>query len=162
MFDKFGEFDSVEELNEAAEGLLKEGDEKSLFELAQENGIEKEDVEDYIDGCTDTLASVSLAAYGRLKVEEAAANAKKGEEMIARVLFSMVRGMCLKESFAAAVVAKGKRVMNIYEIMRDEASKKKKSCVAACGTDQELRNIINTYYMQGDEAVREVIKKLYG
>lgn len=161
MFDKFGEFDSVKELNEAAEGLLKEGDEKSLFELAEENGIEKEDAEDYIDGCTDTLASISLAAYGRLNVEQAAAVTKKGEEMIAKVLFTMVRGMCKEESFAMAVVSKGKRVMNIYKIMRDEAKEKKSNCVVACGTDKELRNIINTYYMQGDEAVREVIKKLY-
>lgn len=162
MFDKFGEFDSVEELNEAAEGLLKEGDIDSLMLLAQENGIEKEDTEDYIDGCAPELATTSMAAFGRLNVEEAEAKTKKGEEMIARVLFSMVRGMCLKESFCAAVVKQGKRVMGVYKIMRDEASKRKTGSVAvACGTDQELRNIINAYYLQGDEAARKIVKKLY-
>lgn len=43
MFDKFGEFDSAEELNKAAEGLKEEGDKESLIELAKENGIDPED-----------------------------------------------------------------------------------------------------------------------
>lgn len=47
MFDKFGEFDSAEELNKAAEGLKEEGDKESLIELAKENGIDPEDTEDY-------------------------------------------------------------------------------------------------------------------
>ena len=49
MFDKFGEFNSVEELNEAAAGFVQEGDFESLYALARENGIEKEDVDDYLD-----------------------------------------------------------------------------------------------------------------
>ena len=36
MFDKFGEFDSVEELNRAAAGFLTEGDLDSLRKLAEE------------------------------------------------------------------------------------------------------------------------------
>ena len=43
MFDKFGEFDSVEELNRAAAAQKAEGDEQALVLLAQENGIDKED-----------------------------------------------------------------------------------------------------------------------
>ena len=46
MFDKFGEFDSVEELNKAAAGLKTEGDEESLIALAEENGLTREDAED--------------------------------------------------------------------------------------------------------------------
>ena len=49
MFDKFGEFDSVEELNRAAAAQREEGDEEALFLLAKENGIDKEDAEDYMD-----------------------------------------------------------------------------------------------------------------
>ena len=41
MFDRFGEFNSVEELNMAAEGQKKEGDEVSFYALAKENGIDK-------------------------------------------------------------------------------------------------------------------------
>ena len=47
MFDKFGEFDSHEELNRAAAAQLKEGDDEALMALAQENGIDEEDV----NGC---------------------------------------------------------------------------------------------------------------
>lgn len=70
MYDKFGEFGSVEELNKAAEGFRDEGDIKSLYELAEENGISKEDVADYMDGYVDKLASEMMAALGRLEVEK--------------------------------------------------------------------------------------------
>ena len=39
MFDKFGEFDSFNEINELAENLLNEGDIESLKVVAKENGI---------------------------------------------------------------------------------------------------------------------------
>ena len=53
MFDKFGEFDSVEELNRAAAAQKAEGDEEALIAIALENGIEKEDAEDYMDDCVE-------------------------------------------------------------------------------------------------------------
>ena len=60
MFDKFGEFDSSEELNKAAEGLLEEGDIESLKIMAAENGIDTADVEDYSDGSINSLPMISL------------------------------------------------------------------------------------------------------
>lgn len=69
MFDRFGEFDSVEELNRAAAAQKKEGDETALVLLAQENGIDKEEAEDYMDGAVDELANTSMAAIGKLKIE---------------------------------------------------------------------------------------------
>lgn len=69
MFEKFGEFDSCEELNRAAAAQLKEGDYEALYSLAAENGMEKEDVEDYIDGAVEELANPLMAAYGKLDVE---------------------------------------------------------------------------------------------
>lgn len=69
MFGKFGEFDSVEELNKCAAGLLAEGDTDSIIDLAVENGIDKEDAEDYIDGCVEDLATPIMAAFGKIKVE---------------------------------------------------------------------------------------------
>ncbi|WP_371298721.1 hypothetical protein [Schaedlerella sp.] len=41
MFDKFGEFDSYEEINELAENLFNEGDMGSLKAMAEENGIQE-------------------------------------------------------------------------------------------------------------------------
>ncbi len=69
MFEKFGEFDSVEELNRAAAAKKAEGDEEALIALALENGIDKEDAEDYMDGCMEELATPLMAAVGKLKVE---------------------------------------------------------------------------------------------
>ena len=69
MFDKFGEFDSAEELNRAAAAQFKEGDEKAIYDIAEENGIDKEDTEDFMDGFIQELVTVRSAAIGKLKVE---------------------------------------------------------------------------------------------
>lgn len=70
MFEKYGEFDSWEELNKAAEGQKAEGDSKALKELAEENGIDEFDAQDYLDGMTDTLCTPLSAALGKLEVEK--------------------------------------------------------------------------------------------
>ncbi len=69
MFEKFGEFDSAEELNRAAAAQLAEGNTESVMILAKENGIDKEDAEDYIDGCVPELATPLSAAIGKLEME---------------------------------------------------------------------------------------------
>ena len=69
MFDKFGEFDSAEEINETAAGLLEEGDLKGLREMAKENGFDEDDVQDYIDGIYPELANTYTAAWNKLEVE---------------------------------------------------------------------------------------------
>lgn len=69
MFDKFGEFDSAAELNMCAEGLRTEGDIESLIKLAEENGIDKEDAQDYADRCVATFATPLMAALGKIEVE---------------------------------------------------------------------------------------------
>lgn len=71
MEKKFGEFNTIEELNRAAAAQLKEGDEEALYILAEENGLDKGDVLDYLDGLSDTLATPLMAAMGKLKLEKA-------------------------------------------------------------------------------------------
>ena len=70
LFERFGEFDSVEELNATAEGLKAEGDLESLKVLAVENGLDELDAEDYADDVVPELANRMLAALGKLKVEK--------------------------------------------------------------------------------------------
>ena len=43
MWDKFGEFDSWEEINRAAKAQLEEGDMDAVRAIAEENGIDPED-----------------------------------------------------------------------------------------------------------------------
>lgn len=105
MFDKFGEFDSVEELNRAAAAQKAEGDEDALKILAEENGIDKEDAEDYIDDCTEEFATPLMAALGKLKVE-------KEDAQIGGVLedwYSVIVEACTNdEKMQVAVRRKGK------------------------------------------------------
>lgn len=105
MFDRFGEFDSAAELNAAAEGLLKEGDTDSIYVLAEENGIDREDAEDYIDGAVPELANVLMVAYGKLDVE-----AKELDPYeIMNDWLQYIRVRCQEEpAMAAAVRRKGK------------------------------------------------------
>lgn len=105
MFDKYGEFDSAKELNAAAEGQKAEGDLEALIELAAENGIDKEDAEDYYDGATEELATPIMAAFGKLEVE--AAKLKPTEIM--SDWFEYIKKECVEnEDMAAAVRKKGK------------------------------------------------------
>lgn len=69
MFDRFGKFDSAEELNAAAEGFLQEGDTDSIYAMARENGIDAEDVSDYLDDASAGLVTPLSAAIGKLNVE---------------------------------------------------------------------------------------------
>lgn len=48
MFDKFGEFDSYEEINRAAKAQLEEGDLEAIKTIAEENGLDPEDAEDFV------------------------------------------------------------------------------------------------------------------
>lgn len=70
LFEKFGEFDSVEELNRAAAAQKEEGDEEALVALAVENGLTREDAEDYMDDVAQELATDLQAAVGKLRMEE--------------------------------------------------------------------------------------------
>ena len=66
MDHKFGIFNTVEELNRAAAAQKAEGDMEALYALAAENGIEKADVDDYLDGAAEELATPLMAALGKL------------------------------------------------------------------------------------------------
>ncbi|MBE5917618.1 MAG: hypothetical protein E7273_12360 [Pseudobutyrivibrio ruminis] len=70
MFDKFGEFNSAADLNNAAMVMKLNGDEEGLVALALENGIDREEAEDYMDGCISELTTELSAAIGKLKAEQ--------------------------------------------------------------------------------------------
>lgn len=105
MYDKFGEFDSWEEINKAAEGQKEEGDTEALKELAKENGIDIEDAEDYLDGIIPELCTPLIAALGKLKVEEE--DLKPKDIMIDWINY--IRTLCSNEkNICLAVRKKGK------------------------------------------------------
>lgn len=105
MYEKFGEFDSAEELNRAAAAQLAEGDTGAVLALAEENGIDPEDAQDYIDGAAAELATPLMAALGKLAVE-------KRELAISGILGDWAEHIeeacALDPAMAAAVRRKGK------------------------------------------------------
>ena len=158
MFEKFGEFDSAEELNKVAKGFRDEGDEESLFALAKENGIDKEDAEDYWDGETDELASETMAAVGRIATEREATKA----DSPARVILSMISGMMDDAELRKAVMKKRKRAGKLLEKMRKTAKKHETGGTGVCcGTDKQLKDLIRAYYLQTDEELDEKLEALY-
>lgn len=116
MFDKFGEFDSVEELNAAAEGQKAEGDMEALIALAVENGLDPEDAEDYMNGDVTMLAEPCMAALGKLNIE---AEHVKCAEIMGDWL-DYIKEQCLNhEEVARAVRKKGKSLEGcIAEILK--------------------------------------------
>lgn len=105
MFDKFGEFDSADEINRAAAAQRKEGDNEAILAIAEENGIDREDAIDFIDGCVAAFVTPLMAAYGKLDIE-----AKELQPYeIMEVWLQYIKLRCAEEpEMAVAVRRKGK------------------------------------------------------
>ena len=69
MFEKFGNMDTCEEINELAGNLRKEGDTDSIRALAEENGIDSEIADMFISGELEGLCDYNTAAWGKLEIE---------------------------------------------------------------------------------------------
>ncbi len=105
MYEKFGELDSYEEINELAENLFNEGDHGSIKDLAAENGISEEYVAMYLEGDIPYLCEPLTAALGKLEVE--AADYRPWGLMEDWVEY--IKGQCLEdETIAARVRKRGK------------------------------------------------------
>ena len=105
MFEQFGEFNSYEDINKKADELFNEGDMDNIRKLAQENGIDKEDADDFIDGAVDELTTPLAAAVGKLKIESEDLKLKG----ILQDWVDEVRSMCASDmEFAKAVRKQGK------------------------------------------------------
>ncbi len=105
LYDKFGEFDSADEINASAEGLFNEGDYENIKVLAKENGIEKDFVEMYLAGDIPVLCDATSAALGKLEAE---ASELKPVEIMEDWL-EYIKICCTDDAgMAKAVRAKGK------------------------------------------------------
>ena len=158
MYEKFGEFDSCEELNRAAAAQKAEGDDEALFALAQENGLDKVDVEDYLDGIVEELATVSMAAIGKLKLE-------KEDLKLGGVLSDWVdelMEMCMEsQELAAAVRKKGKDLAGYIAATADSGWKNRvivdKRIVSRT---KEVKKIIGTHEFAIGIPYRKTRRKL--
>lgn len=108
MFDTFGEFDSYEQINDAAFNQLREGDHEAIRTIAKENGIDLEDAEDYIKGeFTELVPNPLIAALGKLDIEKAEMKINDSDLMADWVRYIELE--CTEnEEIAIAVRKKGK------------------------------------------------------
>ncbi len=96
MYDRFGEFDSAEEINATAAGLKEEGDIESLKILCRENGIDEEAVDFYLEENVPfpMLCGAYEAALGKLEVE---AQELKPKQIMADWL-EYIKARCIEDN----------------------------------------------------------------
>ena len=158
MFDRFGTM-TFDDLNRTAEGLKMEGDIESLLLLAEENGLEREDAEDYADGVVDTLATPLEAAIGKIKVESGKLNV--GASTTLSGMVDLIRQTIIKdEKLQISAHDPEKELTKCLGKLVSEASRTRyklpEVIAAAAGRP--------TVYM-GDisrEKAREIIRTYYG
>jgi hypothetical protein len=131
MFEKFGEFDTADELNAKAKELKDAGKEKELTELALENGLDKEDAEDYWDDCADTLVTTLQAAVGKLRMEE---KALELSGVLSDWCEELIETCAADRVFAQAVRKKGKDLAGYIALTADTGYKNR------CIVKQEIVN----------------------
>lgn len=127
MFDIFGNFDSVEELNACAAGLLEEGDLENLEAMAKENGIPDVMVEEFEKswyGSEAVLTDPINAALGKLDIEAA----DIGENgMPVRDITSYLAMQCFEdESLARQIRSKKKSLKECVKRIGKEAESRVK------------------------------------
>lgn len=153
MFEKFGFMKSAEELNAAAAGFLKEGDTDSLLLLAEENGIDREDAVDYVDGMVDEFTTPAMAALGRLKVirtEKIRKVTDKHHKANQVMICEIIRGMINEPEVAAGVMASENIIMDLVKGMKG---------VVYTGTDEDMRKLVRGIAAgkeEFDRAVKEI------
>lgn len=124
MFEKFGEFDSAEELNVAAATALEQGDKESVMALAKENGIDDVDAQDYIDGIVQELCSPIMAAFGKLDIEKKALALPEMMEHWCDMLNEMLLS---NPNMAAGIRKKGKRMSEFFgQLLKASSDNRKK------------------------------------
>lgn len=163
MDHKFGIFNTVEELNRAAAAQKGEGDTEALFALAAENGIDREDVQDYLDGFADELATPLMAALGKLGMESAELELKSQladwKDYIAAMCTGneeMSRAVFRPDKELAQVLAEAIRHASVNRVcvpgrITQLAGLPDRIPIGMTGRD-ELRRIAEKYYL-GEAAV---------
>ena len=121
MFELFGEFNSAEEINQAAAGLLSEGDTENIYVLAKENGIDEEIAKAFIDGEIPIITD-TLSAAGKIEIERKEINDPFFKDMKDDMINYLLTA-CSDDSIARAIRKKGKSLKGCFEHCKKEIEK---------------------------------------
>lgn len=159
MEKKFGVFNTIEELNKAAADKKAAGDLELLIELAEENGLDKMDAEDYFDGVADCLCTPLMAAIGKLDMEEKDLNLKSQLKDWKDYIVGMLNDspqLCeavfhpdkkLEAIMAAGLKKASENKIQVEDrIIKAAGLSERAASIGMCGRD-ELRDIVNKYYL---------------
>lgn len=165
MEKKFGVFKTVEELNRAAAAQKAEGDEEALIALAVENGLDREDAEDYMDGAMDVLCTPYMAAIAKLNLEAEELELKSQlldwKDYLIQIMTEypgdeLNNAVFDPDKKLLDVMAKGMKLSSENRIQVDKRIIKaaglpdSAAYIGMCGRD-DLRQIIMSYYLEGAE-----------
>ncbi len=146
MYDIFGNFDSVEEINACAAGLLAEQDHEHIRDLAKENGIPDFFADNLIEGQTEELTDWMNAAIGKLDIE---GKEYKNNQIPVEPILDYLRSICIEEQFARHVRRRTKSVKEcmkrIENNCRDIQRKTNKHYVA----DMTVFHWARDYFLEG-------------
>lgn len=122
LFEKFGEFDSWEEINRAAAAQKEQGDDEAVKTIAKENGIDEMDAQDFLDGALSELCTPMTAAIGKLDAEAEALQLP----MMMQMWKDTINGMFASsdgDQLMIGVRRKGRRLAELFGKMIVECSK---------------------------------------
>ena len=159
LYEKFGEFNSAEEINELAMNLREEKDIESIRILAEENGIPKDYAEIMIKGEWPYLCDPTTAAIGKIDVEVADLNPKG----IMSDWADYIKAVCMEDgTMAENVRKKGKSLKGcIGKLLKysfENAETVDSDIVRAAG----IKASKVTFGMPGQKEARKLIKAYYG
>ena len=129
LYEKFGEFDSAEEINRAALAQISQGDYEAVKTIAKENGIDEMDAQDFIDGVYPELCGPFTAAVGKLEVEAEAL----GLPMVMQLWADHIKGMLASDdddSLKKGIRRKGKNMAELFGKLIVETSHTRKNTPA--------------------------------
>lgn len=129
LYEKFGEFDSAEEINRAALAQISQGDYEAVKTIAKENGIDEMDAQDFIDGIYPELCGPFTAAVGKLEVEAEAL----GLPMVMQLWADHIKGMLASDdddSLKKGIRRKGKNMAELFGKLIVETSRTRKNTPA--------------------------------
>jgi hypothetical protein len=147
MFEIFGEFDSAEEINQAAAGMLAEGKNDDIKKLVKENGLDPEFAEAYIARDIPVLTDPMMAAVGKIELERPGIN-DPIYNGIKEDIFRFILATCQDEAFARGVRKKGKSLKNCIEHCKT-GTKKLVGAQGGSVTDRVVYGFVKEYYLGG-------------
>lgn len=135
LYEKFGEFDSAEEINRAALAQISQGDYEAVKTIAKENGIDEGEAQDFLEGIYPELCGPFSAAVGKLHVEAEALGLPMTMQLwVEHIILMMEKDLDLEDGLGEVLMKgirrKGKNMAELFGKLIVETSRTRKNTPA--------------------------------